>query len=348
MRKDGGMHDSMTSRMTAALALVLWCPGLVFAAPPRADLVTLGFGTGPAEVGVATPASHPEAHGMPLPMGPSAFRSHRDGFLVLDGVNRRILAVGGDGRVRGARAVPGAEGGASPSGLAWLGDLAVVPSGAGSKPECWVLDRLDASVVRIDGEGKELARVGGVDRDDTPFLDPVRLEVDAAGRLHVEDAGREAILVFAPDGRLLSNRAATGRGLHLAADGTATRLEWDAGTGQTRLFATDPEGRERSPQSLEGRFEVPPTLQGRLASGAWLVTVPVEGDAPGRVRHQLVRFGPEGRREAVLDLEVPEGMVRFLVPGPGDAVTVADGDLLGGETGRWRLRRIEAGAEPTG
>ena len=308
--------------------------------PVAAMALVIPFGEAPGQLGFLNEKNHPEYIAIPLPLGPSAFRVAGDRVFVFDGMHSRILGFGADGSLQTTVPVP------ATNKTPWFGDFALQKDSGGNVQSFWVLDRLDQAVVQVDPTGRVLCRVGGVETASCPFKIIHRIEVGPSGRVYVADEGWEKIFVLRGDGAIMKEIPATGSGFLLDGSETLHRLDWKEETGEVVLQRQRLDGTAEPPRPLSLKVPFRPEIWFALPSGdlclSYFSREPFEGP------RKLTWVKPDGSVHGILDVEVPEGMIRFFEPAGADAIWRARGDFSKAPEGKLVIDRLSLAGEPEG
>ncbi len=298
-----------------------------------ADFV-VRFGRGAGEVAFLNTTTHPEPFGGVMPQGPMSFRLIDGRAIVVDTVAGRVLHFVADGN--GCTAWPIATG-----AIACLGDVAPArgPHGGG----LWVVNRLTQVVVLLDATGKPIKTVGGLGEKPGQFLDVVRLETAADGRLYAWDVGRRVVALFAADGTLTREFVDAGAGFCLDGSGTPVIGVWSETNPRLRLRHETQPTATTIETDLES--EVPPVLWGTV--GTEHLVGCVAGDDP-KITAKMTRLAANGKTVVVLPLPAAQNMVRPVCVDERGQVWLATGNYDAAPTGTLRLQKLDLGGTPEG
>jgi len=169
--------------------------------------------------------------------------------------------------------------------LGQASDLAIAPDRT-----MYVLDRLNAYVIVLDGPGDLRRTIGREGSGPGEFIDPIALELLAEGGFDVVDRGNNRIQRFDSEGAYVSSRDLPPYGasypVALSADGS---LAVNTLSDTSLVAVYDSEGR------LLSRFGHPPSaMPGTISMGGARQDI-LDGKIPGFFRNTVQpRFAPDG------------------------------------------------------
>lgn len=199
-------------------------------------------------------------------LGPAAFRTLPEGDVVIaDTVNRRLLTVGGTGKVTRTVDLEKVRAAAGLRQVPLVADLAVDAAW-----RLYLVDAANGSVVALDAEGKFLRLVGKAGNGPDDLLQATRVHATRSGDVFVEDQARMLTRHYDPKG-----------GLSGTYEGFTGLLFDEYGNFCLPLYVGDPKSRELTRYDVRG--EAPEPLA-KLTDGQPIQRIaPLGLDAKGRL-----------------------------------------------------------------
>lgn len=295
---------------------------------------SLGYGSGPAEVGFINETIRPNVEELD-PIGPASFRVVDGAAYVLDTVGGRLLKLG-----------PGGDQNVTVTPLPTAPDRLFQDFAFGKRPDgtavVYVVAVDTQEILAITPKGDQVAKLGGLGEEPGKFTQIARIEVGGSGRIYVADVGRQTLTVLDPSGKAIREVHWEWSGFALDTKENLARLRYDDRSKQNTLVIESPEGKvvRETPLAIEEHMN--PDLWALDEDGAaWLTYVEAAG-FKGQL--QFVRCGPDGKPTFRQKLTPPRVMTRFLSRDRDGRFHLGVGDFGAAPKGRFAIEPFETGA----
>ncbi|MBP7633860.1 hypothetical protein KBA41_06795 [Candidatus Ozemobacteraceae bacterium] len=301
--------------------------------------LALPFGDEPGKVAYLNYKNNPGAE-EPHPWGPLSFRNAGSEFWVADTVAGRVYRVDAAGKVLATIVTQ------KTSKNAVLEDIALVRDAAGTVSGVWVADGMEQQVVLYGTDGTKQKTFGAPGNEPGKFAQIARIEAGVSGRVYVTDKGRQRIIVFDPEGKVVRELPWQWSGLCLDKDENLYHLEWNDQEKRVHLVAETFDGKPMSNTVLD----LPPHTNSEL----WFITPAGEAiityspdNAPLQAL-KMARCTLDGKLVAIIDIKLPIVMNRYLEPLDAESVWLGQVDYEKAPEGAFRVIPFKYGTKPEG
>jgi hypothetical protein len=150
--------------------------------------VSIEYGNDKTQLAFINQNNHPGIQ-EPLPLGPLAFRIHKERFFIADSVGGKILIAS----KKNTDAIKQVTITATPSEM--LFDDLVLETDKDKVVSIWLIEALGNCLINVNGKGEIVRKI-----ESDKFIQPFRIEISSSGLIVVADKGARSIFVFKPEG----------------------------------------------------------------------------------------------------------------------------------------------------